>query len=254
MADRHGGHSLGWLGTGRMGISLIHRLLGAGCDVTVYNRTRAKAEPLVSAGAKVTDTAAGLASADIVFVTVGTSQDLVDALTGPAGLTSGGRAPSIVVDCSTVSAEASEEVRAKLAAAGCEFLAAPVTIIIGAAAVIVTVSIYYVSARVNKAQAEMQRGAVDAAAYERAKTIYEGAIQTLQGEIDTLRTEMSRLRVANETMSAEISKARALNQNMQDEVDRLKRNNANLTVQVDRLRAQLNIIENNNSSDEPHKK
>ncbi len=54
MADRNGGHRLGWLGTGRMGSSLIHRLLGAGCDVTVYNRTSAKAEPLAAAGAKVT--------------------------------------------------------------------------------------------------------------------------------------------------------------------------------------------------------
>ena len=127
MADRSDGHRLGWLGTGRMGISLIHRLLGAGCDVTVYNRTKAKAEPLAAAGAKVVDTAAELGSAaDIVFVTVGTSQDLIDALTGPAGLTSGGRVPSIVVDCSTVSAEASEQVRAELAARGCLLLAAPV--------------------------------------------------------------------------------------------------------------------------------
>ena len=55
MADRSDGHRLGWLGTGRMGISLIHRLLGAGCDVTVYNRTKAKAEPLAAAGAKVVD-------------------------------------------------------------------------------------------------------------------------------------------------------------------------------------------------------
>jgi len=126
MADRNGEHRLGWLGTGRMGISLVHRLLAAGCDVLVYNRTRAKADPLVAAGAKATEACAGLASADIVFVTVGTSQDLIDALTGPAGLTSGGRAPSIVVDCSTVSVEASEQVRAALAAVGCEFLAAPV--------------------------------------------------------------------------------------------------------------------------------
>jgi 3-hydroxyisobutyrate dehydrogenase-like beta-hydroxyacid dehydrogenase len=126
MADRSDEHRLGWLGTGRMGIALIHRLLGAGCDVTVYNRTKAKAEPLAAAGAKVVDTAAELGSADIVFVTVGTSQDLIDALTGPAGLTSGGRAPSVVVDCSTVSAEASEQVRAELAARGCLLLAAPV--------------------------------------------------------------------------------------------------------------------------------
>jgi 3-hydroxyisobutyrate dehydrogenase-like beta-hydroxyacid dehydrogenase len=109
-----------------MGISLVHRLLGAGCDVTVYNRTRAKAEPLGAAGAKLTDSAAGLGAADIVFVTVGSSQDLIDALTGPAGLASGERVPSIVVDCSTVSVEASEQVRADLATKGCRLLAAPV--------------------------------------------------------------------------------------------------------------------------------
>jgi 3-hydroxyisobutyrate dehydrogenase-like beta-hydroxyacid dehydrogenase len=126
MADERDGHRLGWLGTGRMGVSLIQRLLGAGCDVTVYNRTRAKAEPLAAAGATVVDTAAGLGAVDILFVTVGTSQDLIDALTGPAGVISGGRAPSVVVDSSTVSPEASEQVRAALAAEGCELLAAPV--------------------------------------------------------------------------------------------------------------------------------
>jgi len=57
MADRGGGHRLGWLGTGRMGVALIHRLLDAGCDVTVYNRTRGKAEPLAAAGAKIASTA-----------------------------------------------------------------------------------------------------------------------------------------------------------------------------------------------------
>lgn len=126
MTERSDGHRLGWLGTGRMGIALIHRLLAADCDVTAYNRTKAKAEPLVGAGAKVVDAAAELAATDIVFVTVGTSQDLIDALAGPTGLISAGRAPKIVVDCSTVSAESSAEVRAELAAAGCQFLAAPV--------------------------------------------------------------------------------------------------------------------------------
>jgi 3-hydroxyisobutyrate dehydrogenase-like beta-hydroxyacid dehydrogenase len=126
MAGRSDGHRLGWLGTGRMGIALIRRLLGAGCDVTVYNRSRAKAEPLAAAGAKIAGAAAELGSMDIVFVTVGTSEDLIDALTGPAGLTSGGRAPSVVVDCSTVSAEASGHARDALAAQGCALLAAPV--------------------------------------------------------------------------------------------------------------------------------
>jgi 3-hydroxyisobutyrate dehydrogenase-like beta-hydroxyacid dehydrogenase len=126
MADQGGAHRLGWLGTGRMGVALIRRLLAAGCDVSVYNRTRAKAEPLAAAGAKIMDRAADLGGLDIVFVTVGGSEDLVDALTGPAGLASGGRAPSIVVDCSTVSADASQQVRADLAARGSVLLAAPV--------------------------------------------------------------------------------------------------------------------------------
>jgi 3-hydroxyisobutyrate dehydrogenase len=125
MADRGRRHRLGWLGTGRMGAALSYRLLDAGCDVTIFNRTRAKAEPLTAAGAKIASTVAELGSVDILFVTVGTSQDLIDALTGPAGLISGGRAPSVVVDCSTVSAEASEQVRQALVAHGCALLAAP---------------------------------------------------------------------------------------------------------------------------------
>jgi 3-hydroxyisobutyrate dehydrogenase len=127
MADQGGKPRLGWLGTGRMGIALVHRLLAADCDVTVYNRTRAKAEPLAAAGAKVVGAASELAGVDICFVTVGTSQDLIDALIGPAGLTSGGgRTPAVVVDCSTVSPEASDHVRRELAARGSKLLAAPV--------------------------------------------------------------------------------------------------------------------------------
>jgi len=118
---------LGWLGTGRMGTALARRLLSAGCDLTVYNRTRAKTAPLAAAGAKVAAAAADLADRDIVFVTVGTPADLLDVVTGrPAGLTSGGRAPAIVADCSTVSVDVSAQVRRELAARGGEFLAAPV--------------------------------------------------------------------------------------------------------------------------------
>ena len=119
-------HRLGWLGTGRMGSALVRRLLAAGCEVTVYNRTRAKAEPLAAAGAVIAGSAAELADRDIVFATVGTPQDLLDAVLGPAGLISGGGAPKIVVDASTISVEASERVRERLAAHGTDLLAAPV--------------------------------------------------------------------------------------------------------------------------------
>jgi 3-hydroxyisobutyrate dehydrogenase len=126
MADQRGDRRLGWLGTGRMGAQLARRLLGAGHDVSVYNRTLAKAQPLAAHGAKVVDSAADLASCEIVFVMVGTSEDLIDAVLGADGLLSGAAAPSIVVDCSTVSAEASAQVRAEASARGTALLAAPV--------------------------------------------------------------------------------------------------------------------------------
>ena len=105
---------------------LAGRLLAAGCDVAVYNRSAAKAEPLAAAGAKVAGSAADLATRDIVFVTVGTPQDLMDAVLGPGGLMSSGAAPSILVDCSTISAEASQHVREQLGQRGTTLLAAPV--------------------------------------------------------------------------------------------------------------------------------
>jgi 3-hydroxyisobutyrate dehydrogenase len=117
---------IGWLGTGRMGSVLVRRLLAVGLDVSVYNRTKARAEPLAADGAKVVDHASDLASARVVFVMVGTSADLLDAVSGPAGLLAAQEAPGIVIDLSTVSVEASREARMKLAERGAEFLAAPV--------------------------------------------------------------------------------------------------------------------------------
>jgi 3-hydroxyisobutyrate dehydrogenase len=117
---------LGWLGLGRMGSALARRLLAAGCDVGVYNRTAAKAEPFGAAGAEVAPTPAALAARDIVFVTVGTSEDLLDAVLGPGGLMSSDAAPTVLVDCSTISAEASGQIRRELARRGTALLAAPV--------------------------------------------------------------------------------------------------------------------------------
>jgi 3-hydroxyisobutyrate dehydrogenase len=122
----HPGSQVGWLGTGRMGSVLIRRLLAAEVGVLIYNRTRAKCEPLAAEGAIIADSTPELAQAPIVFVMVGTSQNLIDAVLGPGGLMSGEHVPEVVVDLSTVSVEASREVREALAARGCEFLAAPV--------------------------------------------------------------------------------------------------------------------------------
>ena len=62
-------HTIGWVGAGRMGYSMASRLLKSGCDVTVYNRTRAKAEPLAELGATIGVTisaVSGLSARDTV--------------------------------------------------------------------------------------------------------------------------------------------------------------------------------------------
>jgi 3-hydroxyisobutyrate dehydrogenase len=119
---------LGWVGVGRMGYALVSRLLEAGCDVAVYNRTRAKAEPLAELGATIVDSPADLADRDIVFTMVAGPADFKEVVLGERGLLShDGAVPRIVVDSSTVSPEASAEVRAETEARGVALLAAPVS-------------------------------------------------------------------------------------------------------------------------------
>jgi 3-hydroxyisobutyrate dehydrogenase len=127
MAEDDEVRTIGWLGTGRMGAEMVGRLLAAGCDVAVYNRTRAKAEPLEKLGAKLASSAAELGTRDIVFVTVASSEDLISVVLGPGGLMSQAAAPAVVVDCSTVSSDASQHVREELTARGTALLAAPVS-------------------------------------------------------------------------------------------------------------------------------
>jgi len=119
---------LGWVGAGRMGAALAARLLGAGCDLAVYNRTRAKAEPLAELGATVVDAPSELAERDIVFTMVAGPDDFKEVVCGDRGLLSNGaQAPAIVVDATTVSPSASAEVRQEAARHGTDLLAAPVS-------------------------------------------------------------------------------------------------------------------------------
>ncbi len=119
---------LGWIGTGRMGYEMAARLAKGGGDVTVWNRTRAKAEPLVKYGAKVATSLPELAACDIVFCMVSTWDDVKEVIAGPNGLLSGkGKLPRMVIECSSISLEGSAELRAMLKARGVELLAAPVS-------------------------------------------------------------------------------------------------------------------------------
>ena len=122
------GRSVGWIGAGRMGYPMAARLAKAGCDIAVYNRTRAKAEPLSEYGAAIVDRPADLAGRDMVFTMVATSDDLIEVISGENGVLSGaGGPPKIFVDCTSVSEEASAQVRAAVGKVGAAFIAAPVS-------------------------------------------------------------------------------------------------------------------------------
>ena len=119
---------IGWIGIGRMGHAMAARLAKQGADLTVWNRTRAKAEPLARHGAKIASTLSELAACDIVFVMVSTWDDVREVIAGPGGLLAA-KTPRtrLVVECSSISLEGSAELRSLLAARGIDLLAAPVS-------------------------------------------------------------------------------------------------------------------------------
>jgi len=115
---------LGWIGTGRMGYEMAARLAKGGCDIALWNRTRAKAEPLARYGAKVVDALPELASRDIVFCMVSTWEDVKEVM---QKLLAGSRKPKMVIECSSISLEGSAELRKMLQERGIQYLAAPVS-------------------------------------------------------------------------------------------------------------------------------
>ncbi|HMJ27168.1 MAG TPA: NAD(P)-dependent oxidoreductase [Xanthobacteraceae bacterium] len=119
---------IGWIGMGRMGYPMAERLLKAGYDVSIWNRTRAKAEPLAKIGGKVVDNLFDLKDVDVLFSIVSTGKDLEQVYFGKNSVTGyGGKIPKIFVDCSTISVEESASIRDRLGQLGSEFVAAPVS-------------------------------------------------------------------------------------------------------------------------------
>jgi 3-hydroxyisobutyrate dehydrogenase-like beta-hydroxyacid dehydrogenase len=117
--------SLGWVGVGRMGRALVTRLLRAGHEVGVYNRTREKAADLKAIGAVLVDSPADLADRDIVFTMVADSADVeevCDALLSRTDV-----APGLIIDSTTISPSAAEKIRATAQRRGTAMLAAPVS-------------------------------------------------------------------------------------------------------------------------------
>ena len=119
--------TIGWIGAGRMGSQLVIRLLDAGYDVTVYNRTASKVATLAERGAHVAQRPVDLAACDVVFSMVSTSDDLRHVMLGEDGLLTGADSPRVIADASTISADTSALIRDAANSRGSDFLATPVS-------------------------------------------------------------------------------------------------------------------------------
>ena len=120
---------LGWIGVGRMGYQMAERLLNAGQDVSIWNRTKSKAEPLTKLGGKVVDKPVDLADVDILFAIVSEGKDLEEVYFGKDGIVTNakGKLPKTFVDCSSISVDDSERIRARLKEHNIDFVCSPVS-------------------------------------------------------------------------------------------------------------------------------
>src|SRR5579872_4176235 len=101
---------IGWIGLGKMGIPMASRLLNAGYEVAVFNRTREKEHFLTAAGAtSASNLAAMLVNCDIVFLMVSNDQATRDIFNGNDGLQGGGMSGKLIINMSTVSPDISRE-------------------------------------------------------------------------------------------------------------------------------------------------
>ena len=122
------GWKLGWIGVGRMGTPLCHRLIEAGAALSVTDTDPARLAPMAAAGARPAVTAAALAEeADIILSMVPNDLALLSVVTGPGGLAEEMRPGQVLIDLSTVSPAASARVAEVVAARGADYLRCPVS-------------------------------------------------------------------------------------------------------------------------------
>ncbi|HEU4361562.1 MAG TPA: NAD(P)-dependent oxidoreductase, partial [Mycobacterium sp.] len=117
---------IGFIGLGNMGAGMAANLLTAGYQVTVYNRSRAKADPLAANGARVADTVADACRADVVFTMLADDAAVEGVCFGDGGILATMPQDAIHVSSSTISTALSQRLTAVHSAAGQQFVAAPV--------------------------------------------------------------------------------------------------------------------------------
>jgi 3-hydroxyisobutyrate dehydrogenase len=119
---------IGWIGTGVMGTSMAGHLLAGGYPLTVYSRTRQRAEPLIERGAAWGDTPASVAAtSDVVFTMVGYPSDLREVVLGSTGILPAARAGSVIVDMTTSEPSLAREIYAAARERDVDSVDAPVS-------------------------------------------------------------------------------------------------------------------------------
>lgn len=117
-----------FIGTGVMGKSMAQHVMNKGYQVMVFNRTRAKADPLVEAGAIWADTpAAAVKQADVVLTMVGFPSDVEEIYFGPQGMLAHAKAGTVFIDLTTSSPVLAERIAVQAKARGMRSLDAPVS-------------------------------------------------------------------------------------------------------------------------------
>ena len=117
---------VGFIGLGRMGSGMAINLVQAGHAVTVYNRTRAKAEALAARGAKIADRPADACRGDVVFSMLADDAAVESVLYGEGGVLASLGNGAIHISSSTISVALSKRLAAAHAKSGQRYLAAPV--------------------------------------------------------------------------------------------------------------------------------
>jgi 3-hydroxyisobutyrate dehydrogenase len=121
-------HSIAFIGTGVMGRSMAGHLQQAGHTLHVYNRTKAKAQALLDAGAQWHDTAgSAAAAADFVITIVGFPQDVEETYFGADGVIARARPGAVLIDMTTSSPALAKRIAEAAGARGVTALDAPVT-------------------------------------------------------------------------------------------------------------------------------
>ncbi len=119
---------LGWIGTGVMGRWMCQHLMDIGYGMTVYNRTKTKAEPLIDGGAGWVESPSEVAAtSDVIFTIVGFPPDVRDVYLGDNGILKGAKPGSIIVDMTTTEPSLAQEIYSHAKDQGVSSVDAPVS-------------------------------------------------------------------------------------------------------------------------------